>query len=239
MRAARAGGVDVKGLRAHVALMAVAVAVAVSGAGAPRVQAQRPPQQPSQQPPAPPPAGGMAHTPGMTHMPGMEHPTAPPTAQPTQGGQAAFATIAEIVRLLEADSTTDWKKVDLEALRQHLIDMDAVTMRARAGPTTLPAGLTIDVTGDASVSASIRRMLGLHAPMLDAMSGWHATAVPIPGGARLTVVARDTSDRTTIAHIRGLGFIGLMVQGEHHPAHHLMIARGDGAAAHAPMHLMR
>jgi hypothetical protein len=165
-------------------------------------------------------------------------------ARPTQGGQAAFATIGEIVRILEADSTTDWAKVDLEALRQHLIDMDAVTMRATARPTSVAGGLSIDVTGDALVAASARRMLGSHAPMLDEMDGWQAKATPIARGVRLTVVARDTSDRARVAHIRGLGFIGLMTQGEHHTAHHLMIAKGEGAAAHAamhraPMHLIR
>ncbi|MFX5914869.1 hypothetical protein ABTE45_18800, partial [Acinetobacter baumannii] len=49
---------------------------------------------------------------------------------PTQPGQSAFAAILEIVALLEADPATDWSKVNIEALRQHLIDMDNVTLRA-------------------------------------------------------------------------------------------------------------
>src|SRR5512138_3204260 len=52
------------------------------------------------------------------------------SALPTQPGQAAFGAISEIVRLLEADSTTDWSRVNIEALRQHLIDMDDVIMHA-------------------------------------------------------------------------------------------------------------
>jgi hypothetical protein len=51
---------------------------------------------------------------------------------PTMPGQAAFGAIQEIVRLLEADPNTDWSKVDLEALRQHLIDMNDVTLKANA-----------------------------------------------------------------------------------------------------------
>src|SRR5690349_19552961 len=43
-------------------------------------------------------------------------------AVPTQSGQAAFATISEIVRMLKADPKTDWSRVNIEALRQHLID---------------------------------------------------------------------------------------------------------------------
>ena len=51
-------------------------------------------------------------------------------AMPTQPGQDAFGAIQEIVRILEADPATDWSKVDLEALREHLIDMNEVTLHA-------------------------------------------------------------------------------------------------------------
>lgn len=176
------------------------------------------------------PPAGMVHTPGMQHTPGMEHPS--PGPQATQGGQAAFAAITEIVGLLEADSTTDWSKVDLEALRQHLIDMDAVTLRASVKQSPLPTGLTMDVTGDAQVSASIQRMLGAHAPMVEALGGWRASTSPIPGGLRFVVVASNAKDVATINRIRGLGFIGLMTQGAHHTEHHLAIAKGAGAHAH-------
>jgi hypothetical protein len=169
--------------------------------------------------------------PAHRHMPGMEHPGA--AAQLTQAGQGAFAAITEIVKVLEADSTTDWSKVDLEAVRQHLIDMDAVTLRARVAATRIAGGLTMDVTGEPSVAAAIRRMLGAHAPILEAMGGWRATAAPIPGGTRMTVVSADPTDSATIARIRGLGFIGLMTEGAHHQEHHLMIAKGAGGHAHS------
>ena len=45
------------------------------------------------------------------------------TTTPTMPGQAAFGAIQEIVGILEADPKTDWSKVNLKALRQHLIDM--------------------------------------------------------------------------------------------------------------------
>jgi hypothetical protein len=50
--------------------------------------------------------------------------------------QAAFATIADVVRKLTADSTTDWSKVNIEALRLHLIDMDDVVMRSAVTQVT-------------------------------------------------------------------------------------------------------
>ncbi|HEX7122934.1 MAG TPA: hypothetical protein VF178_11230, partial [Gemmatimonadaceae bacterium] len=78
-------------------------------------------------------------------------------ALPTQGGQAAFAAISEIVRLLEADSTTDWSKVDIERLRQHLIDMDEVTLRAQVSQAAVPGGLRMEVRGSGRTRDAIRR----------------------------------------------------------------------------------
>ena len=167
-----------------------------------------------------PPTAPMQHTPGMQHE---------AAGTPTQSGQAAFAAISEIVKLLEADSSTDWSKVNIEALRQHLADMDLVTLRARVAPRAVEGGLTMDVTGDATVAAAIARMLVPHAAMLDGMPAWRATATPIAGGARLTVTTRNAGDAGTIAKIRGLGFAGLLVQGDHHTAHHLLIAKGMDA----------
>ena len=52
---------------------------------------------------------------------------------PAEAGQAAFAAIKEIVAILEADSATDWSRVNLEALRRHLITMDRVMMESLLG----------------------------------------------------------------------------------------------------------
>jgi len=163
------------------------------------------------------------HKPGMQHTPGMEHDAGP---MPTQGGQAAFAAIGEIVKLLEADPNTDWSKVNLEALRQHLADMDMVTLRSRVAARQVPNGLAMDVTGDAPVAAAIKRMVVPHAAMLSEMPTWNATTAPIVGGVRLTVTAKTPGDAAIVARIRGLGFAGLLVQGDHHTEHHMMLARG-------------
>lgn len=171
-------------------------------------------------------AAGTQQTAPMQHTPGMQHEAG---GMPTQGGQAAFAAISEIVKLLEADNSTDWSTVNLEALRQHLADMDAVTLRARVATRTVDNGLAMDVTGDATVAAAVTRMLIPHAAMLDGMPAWRATATPIAGGARLTVTTRTAGDARTLAKIRGLGFAGLLVQGDHHTAHHLLIAKGMDA----------
>jgi hypothetical protein len=145
---------------------------------------------------------------------------------PVQPGQAAFAAIAEIVALLEADPATDWSRVDLEALRQHLIDMDNVTLRAAVQGEAVDGGVRYTVTGEGPVRLSIRRMVAAHAAAME--GGWRFTAAETAAGATLTVTVPE-ADR---ARLRGLGFIGVLTRGMHHQAHHLMLARGGDPHRH-------
>ena len=153
-------------------------------------------------------------------------------ASPTLPGQDAFGAIQEIVRILEADPATDWGKVNLERLRQHLIDMNEVTLRADVKTSAVPGGLVMDVTGTGRTEQAIRRMVGPHSMELNKMSEWSARTEEIPGGLRLTVVAKNPDDPKTVARIRGLGFIGLLVQGGHHQPHHLAMAKGEEMPGH-------
>ena len=146
-------------------------------------------------------------------------------AVPTMPGQDAFGTIQEIVRLLEADPVTDWSKVNIAALREHLIDMDQVTIRARANERTLDNGLEITVTGQGRTLAAIKRMVPAHAHELASL-GWSAKTQEIPTGVKLVVTA---SDPHQVIKIKALGFMGIMVQGAHHQVHHLMMAKGEFA----------
>lgn len=146
---------------------------------------------------------------------------------PTQAGQAAFAAIAEIVRMLESDPTTDWSRVNIEALRQHLIDMDDVTLHAVVARRDVARGAEFTVTGTGRTVDAIRRMATNQSQMLDMDARYRANAQPIDGGALVAVTARDAGDAQLVAQIRGLGFIGLMTEGDHHVRHHLALARGD------------
>jgi hypothetical protein len=150
-------------------------------------------------------------------------------AAPTLAGQDAFGAVQEIVRILEADPKTDWSKVSLEALRQHLIDMNEVTLRADAAATETDGGLRVAVTGSGRTLAAIQRMVPAHAAELNGLGGWSATAAPLPDGVLLTVTATDPKEAR---HIRGLGFIGLMASGAHHQVHHLAMATGEFSDAH-------
>ncbi|TMH37265.1 MAG: hypothetical protein E6H66_03365 [Betaproteobacteria bacterium] len=142
----------------------------------------------------------------------------------TMPGQDAFGAIQEIVLKLEADPKTDWSKVDLEALRQHLIDMDEVTLRAVADSRQIDGGLSITVTGSGRTLSAIHHMIAAHAREINGLYGWNARSESLADGERLIVTA---SDPRQVERIRGLGFIGLMVSGIHHQPHHLAIAKGQ------------
>jgi hypothetical protein len=142
---------------------------------------------------------------------------------PTQPGQGAFAAIQEIVEILEADPKTDWSKIDIGALRQHLIDMDNVTLRARVQSSPIDGGIKFAASGDGEVKQSIQRMVMAHAGIMNGVGGWKITAAETDSGAVISVIvpARD------LKKLQALGFTGVMTHGMHHHEHHLMIARGE------------
>jgi hypothetical protein len=148
---------------------------------------------------------------------------------PTMPGQDAFGAIQEIVRILDADPKTDWSKVDLEALRQHLIDMNEVTLKADADAKPIEGGLEIAVTGSGRALVAIQRMIPAWAQSANGLNGWSTKSAPLPNGEVLTVTASDAKE---IQHIRGLGYIGLLVSGSYHQVHHLAMARGEFGHEH-------
>jgi hypothetical protein len=153
-------------------------------------------------------------------------------ATPTVPGQDAFGAIAEVVRILDADPATDWSKVNIERLRQHLIDMNEVVLRSAVRPTPVPGGLAMEITGSGRTEQAIRAMVVPHAAELDRMPALAAKAQEVPGGVRLTVIARKPDDEKVVARIRGLGFAGLITEGAHHQPHHLAIAKGEALPGH-------
>ena len=148
----------------------------------------------------------------------------PAAIVPTEPGQGAFGAIAEAVSILMADPSTDWSKVDIGALRAHLVDMDNVMLRARATSEPIEGGLRFDITGDGAVRDSIQRMVSAHSAMMDGFEGWRFESNDIDGGASLAVHAPSAD----AAKLKGLGFFGILTLGMHHQKHHLMIARGVG-----------
>lgn len=150
------------------------------------------------------------------------------SGQAAMPGQGAFGAIQEIVGILEADPNTDWSKVNISALREHLIDMNEVILKAVESERKLDNGLEIAVTGEGRTLDAIKRMVPAHAREL-AKTGWSAATEHLPNGVKFTVTSTDPQQ---VVKIKGLGFMGIMVQGGHHQLHHLAMAKGDFAHQH-------
>ncbi|MGC1761632.1 MAG: hypothetical protein WA769_01510, partial [Pseudolabrys sp.] len=112
------------------------------------------------------------------------------TGTPTLPGQDAFGTIQEIVQILQSDPKTDWSKVNIDALRQHLIDMNEVTLHAAAAQRMIDNGIEITVTGEGRTLEAIKRMVPAHVNELHEI-GWSAKSEDLPNGVRLTVLASE------------------------------------------------
>jgi hypothetical protein len=140
--------------------------------------------------------------------------------KPTMPGQDAFGAIQEIVQILQSDPKTDWSKVNIDALRQHIIDMNEVTLHAAATQRVLDDGIEITVTGEGPTLQAIKRMVPAHVKELREI-GWNAKSDDLPNGAKVTVMA---SEAEPLTKLKALGFMGIMVEGGHHQQHHLLMA---------------
>ena len=140
---------------------------------------------------------------------------------PTEPGQGAFAAIAEIVAMLTADPQTDWTRVNIAALRRHLIDMDTLVTFAEVTQDDRPNGAVFRASLTGPGGGAVSRMVPAHAPVLAAETGWSSIA-EVSGD---TIVWTVTSAENAEA-IRALGFFGLMAVGNHHPDHHFGMATG-------------
>ena len=143
--------------------------------------------------------------------------------QPTMAGQEAFGTIQEIVQILDADPATDWSKVNIAALREHLIDMNEVALHAAAAERALDNGVEIAVTGEGRTLDAIKRMIPAHVQELGRI-GWNARTEDLVNGVKLIVISTDPKQ---VTKLKALGFMGIMVQGAHHQRHHLLMAKGE------------
>ena len=141
----------------------------------------------------------------------------------TQPGQAAFAALSEAVRYLEADPATDWSKVNITSLRNHLVDMDEVMMHADARVDETADGVRIFFTGTGRTLAAVKRMIPAHAAMMKGYHDWGSSTASTDGGVIWTIAA-PPAERV---RIRALGPFGLLTLGSHHAVHHLALAQGS------------
>lgn len=168
-------------------------------------------------------AGALAQQ--MDHMTHTPQAGAPPL--PTEPGDGAFAAIAEVVQILMQDPGTDWARVDIAALREHLVDMNHLTLAAEVEAVPLADGLSMRISRAGRAGDAATRMVPAHVPFLLAQTRWQSEVEV--GDDAIVWTVRGATEADAV-RIRALGFFGLMTIGDHHRVAHMAIARGQ------PMH---
>lgn len=147
----------------------------------------------------------------------------------TEPGNDTFGTLQEALQKLLADPDTDWSKVNMEALRQHLVDMRNFTQNVDVvSQTPVANGLEVILQPfDARVSESLDRVFAAHPAQLKRETGLdmrtEKQTVKQTVQYKITITAGNEADAVKI---RGLGYIGVMVWGNHHQSHHWMMVKG-------------
>ena len=137
---------------------------------------------------------------------------------PTEGGQAAFSALIEIVSMLENDAETDWGKVDIDGLRAHLLDMNNLILDTKVTKTLVdPLNIRFDIRGTGKSVAAIHRMVPAHARFVQQSRGWSITPEINDRGAIITITLKDKGE---MRQLNALCFYGFMSLDAHHPAHH-------------------
>ena len=75
-------------------------------------------------------------------------------------------------------------------MREHLIDMNEVTLARVADEKPLDNGIEILVTGEGRTSHAIKRMVPAHAACTQC-HGWNAKTEDLPNGVKLVVTSDD------------------------------------------------
>ena len=145
-------------------------------------------------------------------------------AMPLAPGQDMFGAISEINGIIE-QSGMAWTDVDLDALWEHLRDMDALMIGAVVEKTELENGLSMIVSGEGAAARAVENMIPAHATFLRSVRpDW---TIELEGGNARYEVVVTASNATEIERIKALGFSGFMVQDDHHATHHFDIASGE------------
>ncbi len=147
-----------------------------------------------------------------------------PAILPKEGGQAAFATIAEIVALLKNDPKTDWSRVNINALREHLVDMNELTLNTSVKTTLAAKSIAFNISGKGRAIRAIQNMVPAHSSVLRNGDLYNAAAELTDNGAIMRV---EFANKQQLSEIKALGFYGLMATGSSHQVHHMQMALGN------------
>ena len=121
-------------------------------------------------------------------------------ASPKLPGDDTFGALAEIVEILRSDPGTDWSSVSITALRDHLLEMDAVASGPVPETTAIERGLAMTITLGSPAGDAAARMVPAHAPVLADETGWRSEVER--SGDDLIITLQDGADSIGAATVR-------------------------------------
>jgi len=143
---------------------------------------------------------------------------------PSEAGQSAFAAIAEIVELLSSNPETDWSKINITRLREHLVDMEMLTTEAAATHSKKGDTITYIVRGTGRALSAVQSMVPAHAEQLNKTTSWKVKTQAMEDGIQMSISTKSKADQSKLM---ALGFFGVMSIGAHHQSHHLAMSKGE------------
>ena len=138
-------------------------------------------------------------------------------------GSDALGAVQEVVGLLLSDSRTDWQQVSIQRLRQHLVDLDRLVVRAAVEEREIDGGVVAVVGGDDESVAAARRVVLRHAERMNGFRGWRVAARDLDDRIEVSITTADASE---LPVLRAIGFYGFLASGVHRPHELLAVARG-------------
>jgi len=148
-----------------------------------------------------------------------------PVSNLSEAGNDAFGTIQEVITQLNNDPNTDWSRVNIETLRQHLRDMNDMTLNVEVlSQKPIENGMVAVVEATTPRAAeALGRVSRGHPPQLKRETGW---VMKVTQDGKTFTFTTTTEKPQEVDKIRGLGYIGLIASGPHHQPHHWAMATG-------------
>lgn len=149
----------------------------------------------------------------------------------TEAGNDIFATIQEVITKLNTDTNINWDEVNIEALREHLLDMRDMTINVEViSQNRLENGSEILIRPSTDrAKQAMERVLSAHPEQLKQEANWQMQVQKRGDKYLLTTVTEKPEE---VNKIIGLGYIGLMAYGSHHQPHHWSMATGNNPHSH-------
>ncbi len=149
----------------------------------------------------------------------------------TEAGNDIFGTIQEVITNLNANPHTDWTKVNITALKEHLLDMRDMTINVEViSKKALKNGSEILIRPtNKRARQAMKRVLSGHPAQLKNETSWQ---MKVQKNGLKYLLTTTTNKAKDVNKIIGLGYIGLMAYGSHHQPHHWSIATGNNPHSH-------